>query len=821
MDAHAIECLDFGRIRELLAGYAMTGLGRGLAAVIRPVARPEPIHRWLAQFRELQRLEALRGPPPLGGITDVRELVQRCAPPLRVSVEEVAQLGATLAGTHAVAQYLADLPEDCVELRYLAKRIGDFRTIAERIGAVVNERGQVRDDASPKLASIRGEIQRVAAQIREVVARLLHDPQVRRLLQYPNHTFHGDRMVLPVKTEYRGRLPGIIHRSSDSGATLYVEPAEAVELNNQISNLRGEEAEEIHRLLWDLAHEVYINASAIVHTLDTLAILDLAVAKVRFARDYDLRCPEVCEEPVLSVRQARHPLLVELARRHAARGEPATPVVPIGFRLGEDFDLLIITGPNTGGKTVTLKTIGLLTLMLQAGVPVPVGEGSRMGLFRNVLIDVGDEQSMQQSLSTFSAHLRRQMEMLQKAGPRTLLLIDELGAGTDPDEGAALGRAILDELLASQCRCVVTTHLGALKSFPLTRPRAENACVEFDVETCRPAFHLRIGEPGASNALVIAQRLGMPRRLLAAARRNLSGRARALQVAMEGAAAAKRQAEQARAAAESAQLIAEKTRSEASAARVVLEQQTANFQAWVQRVVHLQPGDPVRVRGFDRDGRIVRVRLDQQRAEVDVGSFAVEVPLGDLLPPQTPSPPPRLPRPPGVAVAAVVPARAPGPALRSQVREGDGRKSSPLARREPRPPPGRTPAQDSARSQTRQSAGEPQTRPHLPPLTDEQAATLRPGDRVYAKRFHREGTVVRVAPAKRLAVVNVGLLEIELPFEGLAAPRKGEPAPRHRPVGEGAGMQPAAGNAEPPPTVEEGAAQSAAPSNYGKTNAEE
>lgn len=776
MDAHALECLDFGRIRDLLAGYAMTGLGRGLAAAIRPVARPERIHRWLAQFRELQRLESQRGLPPLGGISDVRELVHRCAPPLRVTVEDIARIGSTLAGTHAVARYLADLPEDCPELRHLAERIGDFHTIAGRIAAVVDERGQVRDDASPKLARIRGEIQRVAAQIREVVGRLLHDPQVRRLLQYANHTFHGDRMVLPVKMEYRGRLPGIIHRSSDSGATIYVEPAEAVELNNQISNLRGEEAEEINRLLWDLAHEVYINAQAIVRTLDTLAVLDLVIAKVRFARDYDLRCPEVCEEPVLSVRQARHPLLLELARRHAARGEPGEPVVPISFRLGEDFDLLIITGPNTGGKTVTLKTIGLLTLMLQAGVPVPVGDGSRMGLFRDVLIDVGDEQSMQQSLSTFSAHLRRQMEMLQKAGPHTLLLIDELGAGTDPDEGAAIGQAILDELLACRCRCVATTHIGALKSFPLTRPRAENACVEFDVETLRPTYHLRIGEPGASNALAIAQRLGMPRRLIAAARRNLSGRARAFQAAMEGTAAAKRQAEQARAAAEDARITAEKARGDARAARAALEQQAAEFRAWIQRVVHLQPGDPVRVRGFDRDGRIVRVRLDQQRAEVDVGSFAVEVPLGDVLPPQTPAPPPRAPRPPRTAAAASGPAAAPEPASVARARVDEHRKGPPPPRREPSAPARRDSARDGAR--------EPRAHPPVPSLTDEQAAALQPGDRVYAKRFHREGTVVRVTPAKRLAVVSVGLLEVELPFDGLGAARKSqarEPGPRHRP----------------------------------------
>jgi DNA mismatch repair protein MutS2 len=775
MDAHSLQCLDFLRVRDLVAGYAVTELGRSLATMIKPVTRPSLVRRWFDQFGELQRVAQERGLPPFGGLSDVRETVKRCAPPLQVSVEDIARIGDALAATHAIVRYLCDLPEDCRELRHLAERIGDFETIAERIRAVIDERAQVRDDASPKLARIRSEIRDATQQIRAVVDRLLHEADTRKLLQFPNYTFHSDRLVLPVRAEYRGRLPGIVHRSSDTGATIYVEPSQAVELNNKISNLRGEEAEEIARLLWELAHEVYINSEAILKTLDALAVLDLLVAKLRFAEDFEMRCPQLDAEPVLSVRHARHPLLIELARRRSAAAEPAAEVVPISYRLGDDFNLLIITGPNTGGKTVTLKTVGLLTLMVQAGLPVPVDEGSRFGLFKRVLIDIGDEQSMQQSLSTFSAHLRRQMEMLRKASPHALVLIDELGAGTDPDEGAAIGRAILDDLLQLECRCMVTTHIGALKSFPLTRQRAENGCVEFNVETLAPTYRLRIGEAGMSNAIAIARRLGMPRRLIAAAKRNLSRKVRALHAALEGASGAKRQAEEARVAAESARLDADRAQNEADVARASFERQQANFQKWVQRVVHLQSGDPVRVRNFDRDGRVVRMRLDQQRAEVDVGAFTVEVPLGDVLPPEAPAPPPRAPRPPPVAPA--------------EARPGKPRRRGPSVG--PSPP--------EARVRKPRHRDERKPKRQYVPLTEAEANALRFGDRVVVKRLHREGKVVRVEPAKHVAFVSVGDFEVEVPFDGLALLAR--PAQRVDKTGVSKPAAPAAAPMAEPPSA--------------------
>lgn len=761
MDEHSLACLDFTSIRKLLARYAMTSLGAQRALMVKPTSRRELIEHWLAQVRELTEWVRLHGLPPLGGLSDIRELVQRSAPPLRLSVEEIARIGSALAATRGLAAYLEEAKENWPELAKLRARAGDFSTVAVRIQAVIDERSQVRDDASPKLAELRRRMAAALEGIEQVVTGLLRNPSVRRLLQYPNHTFHNDRLVLPLRTECRGRLQGIVHRSSDSGATLYVEPAEAVALNNQITNLRSEESEEVARLLWDLAREVYLNADAILDTLDAFALLDLLTAKVRMAQALGLHVAPLGDDGVLDVRDARHPLLVEIVRDRREAGEPIEDVVPISYRVGKDFDLLLITGPNTGGKTVALKTIGLLLLMVQAGLPVPVAPGSVFGVFRNILIDVGDEQSMQQSLSTFSAHLKRQLEMLQKAGPQTLVLIDELGAGTDPDEGAAIGRAMLDDLLRRQCRGVITTHLGALKTFALQRPRAENARVEFDLETLRPTYKLRIGEPGHSNAIEIAQRLGMPRRLVAAARHNLSRTGRQMKAVLEGTVEAKRQAEAAREAAQAAQQDAAQAREAADAARTRLERERQDFQTWVQQVVHLQPGDPVRVRHFDRDGRIVRLRLDLQRAEVDVGAFAVEVPLGDVLPPLAPPPPPR-PAPPPVQPPARVGGRSAGRASGASGKAAAGEAVATTSAGKPaeRKPSGGKP------SGAKGVSGRPN--PFHPPLSDKDIEALNAGDEVYAKRFHRRARVIRVNAPRKTVVVSMGLLEVELPYDGLA-----------------------------------------------------
>lgn len=737
---HTIDRLDFAGVRRILAGYASCALGRARAAALQPSTNERLVREWLEQVSQLRAIVAQRGVPPFGGITDISSIVAKSAPPLRITIEDAGQLRETLAATHDLMHYFGASSAAAPELKKIADRIGDYGWIAERISRLIDERGEIRRDASPRLRAIFEQLDEAQEAIEGAVKKLLHDPDLRQHLQFPNHTFHNDRMVLPVKTEYRGRVPGIIHRTSDSGATIFVEPSIVVELNNRISDLFLQRTEEVNRLLWDIAHEIHINEAGILATLQAIGILDLITAKVRYANDYDLSCATIGSAATLDVRRARHPLLMELNACAKSDPRPSQVVVPINYRLGTEKDMLVVTGPNTGGKTVALKTIGLICLMTQAGLPVPAEEGSSVGVFQQVLIDIGDEQSMEQSLSTFSAHLTRLIGTLAAADAQTLVLIDELGAGTDPDEGAAIGRAILEELLEKNSRCVVTTHLGALKSVPLTHKRAENASVEFDVESLRPTYKLRIGEPGRSNAILIAKKLGMPQHLVERSEGHLSRRAKELRTALDQTSRVKREAEKARTQALNAKRTAKQAVADAEVQKKKLEEQQRDFQEWVRRVAHLQPGDSVRVRGFDRDGRIVRVRLDQQRAEVDLGAFQIEAPLGDILPPETAPPPPKPITPPSA----------------EDIKREQQRNERKAARRRASAAPPQKPRQRAPQHNAR------------PSMTPNAAKKLQPGDSVYVKRFHRPGTIVRVNLEKEEMTVPVGIMEMQVPFSGLS-----------------------------------------------------
>ncbi|MGE3182587.1 MAG: endonuclease MutS2 [Phycisphaerae bacterium] len=738
IDAHTIDRLGFDGVTRILSRYASTALGRARTQALQPSTQPGLIQQWLHQVDQLRRLMESQGPPPFGGITDIAPIVGKSAPPLRITIEDASQLRETLYATHDLTRYFAGCSQNSPDLHKIATRVGDYQWIAGRISQLIDERGDIRRDASPRLRAIFTHLDEAQEAIAGAVGKLLQDPNLRRHLQFPNHTFHDDRVVLPVKTEYRGRVPGIIHRTSDSGATIFVEPSVVVELNNRISDLMLQRTEEVNRMLWDIAHEIHLNEAAILGTLQAIGILDLITAKVRYANDYDLTCPKLGEPAMLDVRRGRHPLLLELHAAAKSDTRPRKLVVPIDYRLGIDADMLIVTGPNTGGKTVALKTIGLICLMMQAGLPVPADAGSTLGVFQKILIDIGDEQSMEQSLSTFSAHLTRLVRTIHTADADTLVLIDELGAGTDPDEGAAIGRAILEELLHKKSKCVVTTHLGALKSVPLTNPRAENASVEFDSESLAPTYRLRIGEPGRSNAILIAQKLGMPKHLIDRAESHLSRKAKELRSALDQTSRVKQQAERARAEAIDAQRDAKRAVADAEVQRRKLEAQQRDFQEWVRRVAHLQPGDLVRVRGFDRDGRIVRLRIDQHRAEVDLGAFQIEAPLGDVLPPETPPPPPK-------------------PSM-----QREDPKSQKQKRRE------ENAARVGVATGKRGNVPAGPVKKPLPPLTSSAAAALKPGDSVFVKRFHRPGRVVRVNLEKQEVTVSVGVMEMQIPFSGVS-----------------------------------------------------
>ncbi len=630
MDDTTLRKLEFDEIRQALAKHCGSQLGKSLALTLKPSTSAGQVREWLAQVQELTAYANENTFPPMGGVYDVRESIRASAFPAPLEPDALAALAETMAATRTLRAWFSQLGESAPSLKRLGERISDLGPLADAISVVIDSRGQVYDHASGKLSSIRRSIEESRNRIRVVFDRILRQSASTKFLQYSGSTFHNDRMVLPLKAEQRGRIQGIIHRASDSGSTLFVEPAESVELNNSIIRLKEEESKEITRILQELTRLVRNDAERILDTVRAIAVLDLLSAKCRYGKQRKCHCPVINEDGILDLHNARHPVLLELFARDAEDGQPHREVVPIDTRLGDDFDVMVITGPNTGGKTVTLKTVGLLAVLTQCGLPIPAGEGSRMPVYRDIWIDIGDEQSLQQSLSTFSSHLATLLKILNRCGSRSLVLIDELGAGTDPDEGAAIGRTVIAELLARGAKTMLTTHLSALKAAAFEEERVDNAAVEFDPATLKPTYHLRLGEPGNSNALIIAERLGMPHRLIKRAQSYLDDRQSALKKAIAGTLKSRREAEEARKEAREAALDAKRQRDQFEKENAELQRSQALFERWTQWVNGLKPGDQVYIRPLDKPGKVVRMQLHKQVAVVSAGAMDLEVPLRDI-----------------------------------------------------------------------------------------------------------------------------------------------------------------------------------------------
>jgi len=625
-----LEKLEFDEIRRTLASYCSSGLGKKLALSLTPTTKTKLVKLWLAQVEELLSLVDEHSFPPMAGMHDLREEIRASRFPAPLEPHILAKVSETLMATTVLDDWLRRVVDQAPHIGELGARVNNYGDLAAAINDAVDARGSVRDYASDRLASIRGSIERARQDVRSVFSRLLKETRITRMLQYSGATFHSDRMVLPLKVEYRGRISGIIHRSSDTGSTLFVEPEESVELNNSIIRLRDTESKEITRILTELCRKISEHASGILSTLRAIGVLDLIAAKCRYARKRRCVCPRINDDGIMDLHDARHPVLVELFDQETKEGKPSREVVPIDVRLGDDFDVLVMTGPNTGGKTVAIKTVGLLSLMTQAGIPIPVGVGSRMPIYRKVFVDVGDEQSLQQSLSTFSSHLSNLLSILQQSGAGSLVLIDELGAGTDPDEGAAIGQAIVGELLKLGACAVVTTHLSTLKTLAFNADRVDNACVEFDPQSLRPTYKIRLGEPGNSNALIIAQRLGMAPRLIKQAKQGLDNRHRMLNKAIKGTLASRRAAETARREAREAQLQAQQLHKQTQRQSAELEETQQAFDQWTSWVNTLEAGDEVYVGSLRANARIVRMQLHQQKAVVTSRTMDIEVPLRDI-----------------------------------------------------------------------------------------------------------------------------------------------------------------------------------------------
>jgi len=508
VDRKALETLEFDKIVARLAELAATPMGRETALALAPSSDPGEVRLRLAHTDEAVRAVALKGAPPFGGVSDIRPALRRARVGGMLSARELLEVADLIAGAEAMRRYARAAAEagQLPHLAEMAARLGDAKDLEEEIRRCIDENGEVTDAASGELMSVRREIRAGENRIRDKLDEMIRSPSVRQMLQDAIVTLRGDRFVLPVKQEYRARFGGIVHDQSASGATLFIEPEAIVALNNRLKELRLRESREIERILRRLSGMAGEREEQLAADTETLGVLDFWFAKAALAAEMKATRPEMNDAGVIRLPKARHPLL------------PADRAVPIDVELGGAFTTMIITGPNTGGKTVSLKTIGLLSLMAMAGLFVPADEGSRLAVFDGVYADIGDEQSIEQNLSTFSGHMKNLVAILRRVTPRSLVLLDELGAGTDPAEGSALAVAILEHLHGIGCRVVATTHFGELKAYAYNRKGIVNASMEFDDRTLRPTYRLLIGVPGRSNALAIARRLGLPENIIRRAR---------------------------------------------------------------------------------------------------------------------------------------------------------------------------------------------------------------------------------------------------------------------------------------------------------------
>jgi len=833
VDSFTLNKIEFDAVRRILAGFASCSLGKSLALRVSPSRNPEVVRRRLELTSQMVRTIRDVGVPPFGGVTDITGPLGRAKPAGGASGEDFIIIASALEGAANVRRFVNSLGEDLEKLHELADDIGAFDGEVKAIHSVIEADGRVRDEASNRLRATRREIAATTQHIHDVIYGYLHQPEVARLLQDVTVTLHGDRYVLPVKAENRSRLPGVVHRASNTGATVFVEPNASVELNNRLVDLYDDERAEVQRLLNQLALRVQGRAGEIASTMRALGRIDLLSAKAQYAYQFDMTCPEVSERGRLELCEARHPLLISQAWRRekaGASGETRHDVVPIDVRLGQDFDLLVITGPNTGGKTVALKTVALLVVMTQCGMHIPTRRGAAVPVFRDVFIDVGDEQSLQQSLSTFGAHIKRIRYILAKADKASLVLLDELGAGTDPDEGGAIGQAILDELRRIGCQAMATTHLSVLKAYAFNNDRVDNASVEFDTRTLSPKYHLRIGTPGESHAITVAQKLGLPKRITAAARRHLTGQGKQFRRAILATTRVRQTAEAARRQAQSAQIAAETQQEVYQAKLGDLHRLQEEFETWLATLSEMQPGQEVPVPALNKTGKLVRLELHRQVAVVDCDNAQVEVPLRQLVPDlgqesvrrqianlrqeildqarlaeQARSEARRMQQEYHRSLSAqkqrarrfdtwlgaiarlkvgdeVPISRKPGkgkvvevdlPGLRATIATDKGRMQLPLQELFPQTGPFAAKQPRHPRAEKPQDRGRPQPMRRRSSTSsaaraDRQAILdIPPGGKVFVVPFNKQATLIRLKVEKDLAVVQSGIFEMEIPLADL------------------------------------------------------
>lgn len=561
MDDKTLSTLEYHKVLARLAERCAFSGSENLARALHPTTNLEVARRWQAETTEARRLLETRPNTTIGGAHDIRQHAEAAARGVVLPIPDIMDVKNTLIAARELARLFERTQDQFPVLTEIASRLPQPHGLIDAITKVISERGDIHDNASPRLATIRRELRIVHDRLLTRMQRMLNDPNVSPYLQDNLITTRDGRYVIPLRADFKGKVKSIVHDQSSSGATLFVEPIGVVDLNNEYRQLQLDERDEEHRILAELCFKIATHAEELTWLVETVADLDLAFAKGKYAEDLAGAEPRLHPFPPLgtvpprkgsrnpagspnSQASVERPMSVEVAvanqptetniavetkhpgsviRLEGARHPLLNPdtVVPIDVLLDANTYALIITGPNTGGKTVSLKTVGLLALMAQSGLHIPVDPGSEITVFENIFADIGDEQSIEQSLSTFSGHITNIIRILEEADPQSLVLFDELGSGTDPQEGAALASSILTNLLNRGITTFVATHYPELKTYALQRSGVVNASVEFDVESLRPTYRLIIGLPGVSNALTIAQRLGLPEKIIAAAREGL------------------------------------------------------------------------------------------------------------------------------------------------------------------------------------------------------------------------------------------------------------------------------------------------------------
>jgi DNA mismatch repair protein MutS2 len=718
MDARTLRVLELNRIAEMLAAHATSVVGKEKALALAPATDLDLVRARQRETSQARVLLERDGSPPLGGIRDIRSAARGAVKDLVLESAQLLDVASTAFAARRLRAFLTARELTCPALAAQARGLGDFRALEEEIGRCIDSRAEIRDRASDELARLRERARSLRATLEQRLERMIRSPQYQRMIQEPLVTVRGGRYCIPVRSEFRAEFRGIIHGASASGATVFMEPLALVDLGNDLAQAREDEQREVRRILAALSRQVAVAAPELLATVELLGAFDLIFARAALSQAQDAAEPDLNRDGIIDLVAARHPLL-------------AGEVVPIDLRVGEEFHALVITGPNTGGKTVSLKTVGLLSLMAQSGLHVPAKPGSRVAVFSQIFADIGDEQSIQQNLSTFSSHMAQIVEVMQ-AVPRpanALVLLDEIGAGTDPAEGSALAKAILTELHARGARTIVTTHYGELKAFAYAQPGIENASVEFDPESLRPTYRLRIGLPGSSNAFAIARRLGLTADIVAAARAMLGESQTVMEDAIRGIEEAQRRLQ-------SETLAAERERRELQALRLDFERQLRDLESKRAQILREARREASRVLNETRQqaAEIIE-RLQQQARRKPGGGTPLTRAEADRTAQQA----------------------------QAELTHVDARVEEAL----PAPPPAPTNGAPPAPAP-----------PALAPEPTRRAPSIRPGEAVVVRTVGQRGTILGSADKEGMVEVQVGILKLKVRADDL------EPAPEaFEPVG--------------------------------------